>query len=146
MRSTTTTIAACAIALTSMFQYCPAPPLAAIIGVTTGELLTAGTSLAGTAITAGTRAGTGKRDIPPGVSQYSLQQCADSLAGVRVVFTPRGDGLLVSGMPAPCMNLATVITGDYNAGNPVPMSSDSILFSGLSNKQLQSIQNALDGK
>jgi len=49
-------------------------------------------------------------------------------------------------MPAPCMNLATVITGDYNAGNPIPMSSSSILFRGLTKDQLQQIQDTLDGK
>jgi hypothetical protein len=49
-------------------------------------------------------------------------------------------------MPAPCMNLATVITGDYNAGNPIPMSSSSILFRGLTQDQLQQIQDTLDGQ
>jgi hypothetical protein len=55
-------------------------------------------------------------------------------------------GLLVENMPAPCMNLATVITGDYNAGNPIPMSSSSILFRGLTQDQLQQIQDTLDGQ
>jgi hypothetical protein len=88
---TPATIAACAIGLASLVQYCPAPPLAAIIGVTTGELLAAGTTLAGSAITAGASAGS-KRDIPPGVSQESVDQCVSSLAGVNVNFVPRGDG------------------------------------------------------
>ncbi|KAI4747310.1 hypothetical protein E4T50_02355 [Aureobasidium sp. EXF-12298] len=129
---TSTSIAACAIGLVSMVQYCPAPPLAGIIGVTTGELLTAGTTLAGTAITAGAAAGS-KRDIPAGVSQESADQCTSSLAG-----------LLVENLPAPCMNLATVITGDYNAGNPIPMSSSSVLFRGLTQDQLQQIQDTLN--
>lgn len=88
---TSVSIAACAIGLASLVQYCPAPPLAAIIGVTTGELLTAGTTLAGTAITAGTTAGS-KRDIPAGVSQESVDQCTASLAGVNVNFVPQSDG------------------------------------------------------
>jgi hypothetical protein len=96
---TSTTIAACAIGLASLVQYCPAPPLAGIIGVTTGELLTAGTTLAGSAITAGAAAGS-KRDIPAGVSQESVDQCIASLAGVQVNFVPQSDGkqyLLISG-------------------------------------------------
>ncbi|CAD0115578.1 unnamed protein product [Aureobasidium uvarum] len=141
---TSISIAACAIGLASLVQYCPAPPLAAIIGVTTGELLTAGTTLAGSAITAGAAAGS-RRDIPAGVSQESIDQCVSSLAGVQVNFVPQSDGLLVENMPAPCMNLATVITGDYNAGNPIPMSSSSILFRGLTQDQLQQIQDTLDG-
>lgn len=88
---TSTTVAACAIGLASLVQYCPAPPLAAIIGVTTGELLTAGTTLAGSAITAGAAAGS-KRDIPAGVSQESVDQCVSSLAGVQVNFVPQDDG------------------------------------------------------
>ncbi|KAI4781582.1 hypothetical protein E4T52_03532 [Aureobasidium sp. EXF-3400] len=142
---TSTSIAACAIGLVSMVQYCPAPPLAGIIGVTTGELLTAGTTLAGTAITAGAAAGS-KRDIPAGVSQDLMASstnltitnfdmpCSNSLI----------QGLLVENLPAPCMNLATVITGDYNAGNPIPMSSSSVLFRGLTQDQLQQIQDTLN--
>ncbi|KAI7553544.1 hypothetical protein KC331_g1152 [Hortaea werneckii] len=136
-------VAACAMGLASLVQYCPAPPLAGILGVTTGELLTAGTTLAGSAITAGASAGS-KRDIPAGVSQESVDQCTSSLAGVQVNFVPQDNGLLVQNMPAPCMNLATVITGDYNAGNPIPQGSSSILFRGLTQAQLQQIQDTLD--
>ncbi|KAI7532049.1 hypothetical protein KC331_g13778 [Hortaea werneckii] len=136
-------VAACAMGLASLVQYCPAPPLAAILGVTTGELLTAGTTLAGSAITAGASAGS-KRDIPAGVSQESVDQCVSSLSGVQVNFVPQDNGLLVQNMPAPCMNLAIVITGDYNAGNPIPQGSSSILFRGLTQAQLQQIQDTLD--
>lgn len=58
--------------------------------------------------------------------------------------TDEFEGLLVQNMPAPCMNLATVITGDYNAGNPIPQGSSSILFRGLTQAQLQQIQDTLD--
>jgi hypothetical protein len=166
---TSVSITACAVGLASLVQYCPAPPLAAIIGITTGELVTAGTTLAGSAIAAGAGAGS-KRDIPAGVSQESVDQCISSLAGVQINFVPQDDGkripdrlqilvamlwccdadgfkgLLVENMPAPCMNLATVITGDYNAGNPIPMSSSSILFRGLTQDQLQQIQDTLDSQ
>lgn len=87
---TSASIAAAAIGLASLVQYCPAPPLAAIIGVTTGELLTAGTALTGSAIAAG--ASNAKRDIPAGVSQESIDQCVSSLAGVQVNFVPQDDG------------------------------------------------------
>lgn len=42
------------------------------------------------------------------------------------------------------MTLATVITGQYNQGNPIPMSSDSILFSNLTDEEILEIQAALD--
>jgi hypothetical protein len=88
---TSVSIAACAVGLASLVQYCPAPPLAAIIGITTGELVTAGTTLAGSAIAAGAGAGS-KRDIPAGVSQESVDQCISSLAGVQINFVPQDDG------------------------------------------------------
>jgi hypothetical protein len=44
------------------------------------------------------------------------------------------------------MTLSTVITGNFNAGNPVPMGSDSISFTNLSNAEIMTIQNALDAR
>jgi hypothetical protein len=52
--------------------------------------------------------------------------------------------VLVQGMPPACMTLATVITGQFNVGNPVPMGSDSMLFQNLSSEDMQEIQDALD--
>lgn len=53
--------------------------------------------------------------------------------------------ILVEGMPPACMTLATVITGEFNVGNPVPQGTDSMLFQNLSNEDIQEIQDALDG-
>lgn len=47
-------------------------------------------------------------------------------------------------MPPACMTLSTVITGNYDTGNPVPQGSDSMLFQDLTADQVQEIQDALD--
>lgn len=44
------------------------------------------------------------------------------------------------------MTLATVITGKYDEGNPVPMGSSSMQFSGLSDSDIDDIENALTAK
>ena len=83
-----------------MVQYCPAPVIAGILGVTAAEALVAGTAVTGSAIAAGGAVGAaalshkkrdvyGKRDLPAGVSQESANLCLSSLAGVTVVFTPQ---------------------------------------------------------
>lgn len=51
--------------------------------------------------------------------------------------------VLVTGIPSSCMTLLNVLTGDYNAGNPLPMGSDSALFRDLSNDDINNLQNAL---
>lgn len=47
-------------------------------------------------------------------------------------------------MPPACMTLATVITGEFNTGTPVPQGTDSILFQNLTDEEIQEIQDALD--
>lgn len=42
------------------------------------------------------------------------------------------------------MNLATVLTGKFDQGNPVPLSSSSIRFTGLSDDDVHKMQDALD--
>lgn len=42
------------------------------------------------------------------------------------------------------MNLATVLTGQFDQGNPVPLSSDSIRFTGLTDDDVNQIQDALN--
>lgn len=44
------------------------------------------------------------------------------------------------------MTLVTVITGKYDEGNPVPMGSDSVQFSGLSDSEIDDIESALTAK
>ena len=41
------------------------------------------------------------------------------------------------------MTLSTVITGTLDEGNPVPMGSDSIQFTNLSDGDIQTIKDAL---
>lgn len=42
------------------------------------------------------------------------------------------------------MTLTGVITGVYEEGNPVPMGSSSVQFSGLTDADINEIQAALD--
>jgi hypothetical protein len=42
------------------------------------------------------------------------------------------------------MTLATVVSGEYDLGSPVPEGTDSILFSGLSDDQIVNLQDALN--
>ncbi|KZF26456.1 hypothetical protein L228DRAFT_235526 [Xylona heveae TC161] len=136
-------IAACAIGLASMVQYCPAPPLLGLIGLGADAAYLAGSGLAGSAVIAGS-SHIHKR-LAPGVSQQAADQCASELDGVTVTFSPQGNnGLLVNNLPPACMDLSTVITGDYDAGDPIPMSSSSILFQGLSDDELNQIRDAVN--
>jgi hypothetical protein len=51
--------------------------------------------------------------------------------------------LLVTGMPATCVTLATTITGEFNAGRPVPQGNDAILFTDLEEHYFTEIADAL---
>ncbi|KAI4643628.1 hypothetical protein J4E93_006639 [Alternaria ventricosa] len=161
------------IALLALAQHCPAPFLAAIpaataagIGAVSAAVSAAGT-VAGSVATAinGKRARDGTQVIHArenwaGLHSYvskrqdeefgtgtAWQDCADQLKGADVTFEGTGPGvILVSGIPPACMTLATVITGKFNAGNPVPQGTDSISFTGLSNEDVQAIQDALDAR
>jgi hypothetical protein len=42
------------------------------------------------------------------------------------------------------MTLATVVTGEVDLGNPVPEGTDSILFSGLSDDQIDNLIDSLN--
>jgi hypothetical protein len=92
------------------------------------------------------------------------QDCATQLKGASVTFEGTGPGgkyqikthcrtstnrisvILVSGIPSACMTLSTIITGKFDAGNPVPQGTDSISFTNLSNEDVQAIQDALDAR
>lgn len=69
MRAFTTTTAA--LAVFSLIQFCPAPP--AVIASIAGGIL-------GGAVSGGISAGThNRRDLPPGVSQQSVNQCIQQI-------------------------------------------------------------------
>lgn len=42
------------------------------------------------------------------------------------------------------MNLATVLTGKFDEGNPVPLSNNAIRFTGLSDDDVNKMQDALN--
>jgi hypothetical protein len=46
-------------------------------------------------------------------------------------------------MPATCMTLSTTITGEFNAGRPVPQGNDAILFTDLEEQYFTEIADAL---
>lgn len=52
--------------------------------------------------------------------------------------------VVVSGVPPACMSLATVLTGQFNEGNPVPLSNNAVRFTGLTDDDVNQIQDALN--
>ncbi|KAJ6017128.1 hypothetical protein N7451_000507 [Penicillium sp. IBT 35674x] len=80
-------------------------------------------------------------------TKYDWEQCHSELSSSSVTFSAEGPGtIVVSGMPVACMDLATVITGKFDEGNPVPLSNNAIRFSGLTNDDINKIQDALDSR
>ncbi|KAI0434846.1 hypothetical protein F5Y09DRAFT_354841 [Xylaria sp. FL1042] len=135
----------------ALVQFCPAPFLAAIPAAAAAGIsaASAAVSAAGTvagAVVAGVK---GRRVAHPHrrqeENQLAWSLCHDQLATASLTFSsPMEGNVLVEGMPPACMTLATVITGQFDVGNPVPMGSSSILFQNLSSDDIQQIQDALD--
>ncbi|KAK4460485.1 hypothetical protein QBC42DRAFT_180850 [Cladorrhinum samala] len=74
---------------------------------------------------------------PPGVPQEEFDRCFNDLANPAAKVTVNGpvesNGVQVSGLPASCMNLATVLDGDAAGGpTPTPCGSDCLLYNNLS--------------
>ncbi|KAM0331552.1 hypothetical protein ACHAQA_003230 [Verticillium albo-atrum] len=71
---------------------------------------------------------------PPGVPQFEYDRCADDLTGLTItVQTPAANALSIAGVPATCMNLATVLVGDPVAGPyALPCGSDCLIYQDLS--------------
>lgn len=42
------------------------------------------------------------------------------------------------------MNLATVITGKFDQGNPVPLSNNAVRFTGLTDDDIHQMEDALN--
>ncbi|KKY39624.1 hypothetical protein UCDDA912_g00328 [Diaporthe ampelina] len=144
-----------AAVLTALVQLSPAPivitiPLALDVG-----LGTAASCVSAAASVAGTVAGAvkGKRDvghphqIRPALegrqemNKAAWESCKEQLGGANLNFSADSPGS--DGIPSSCMTLLNVLTGDYNAGNPLPMGSDSALFRDLSNDDINNLQSAL---
>ncbi|KAK2596595.1 hypothetical protein N8I77_013476 [Diaporthe amygdali] len=149
-----------AAALTAMVQLSPAPiviaiPIALDVGLgTAAACVSAAAGVAGTVVGAVKRDSIGNPQHPHQVraalesrqemNQAAWQSCKDQLAGANLNFSADSPGnVLVTGIPSSCMTLLTVLTGDYNAGNPLPMGSDSALFRDLSNDDINNLQSAL---
>ncbi|KAI1808697.1 hypothetical protein F4811DRAFT_548705 [Daldinia bambusicola] len=78
-------------------------------------------------------------------NQQAWNDCHAQLTGASITFSAQEPGnVLVEGIPSACMTLSGVVTGKYNAGNPVPMGTDKILFQNLSNDEINQIQSALE--
>jgi hypothetical protein len=163
-----------ATAMLSMVQYAPAPFLllteaavetagavAAAVGSLGGAVL-GGAASASVAhgISSSTRRS--PIDLPAGVSQHSWDLCKGELDGAHVKFSgttncksqimPAPDDTLLTvtvrldGLPAACMDLATVLTGDPTQdGGPVPtpMGSAAIQYSDLTDDEWHQVYNAL---
>lgn len=137
-----------AVALLGLVQYCPAPPVAAIIGWSAvAGAVTAGTA-AGIAVGHDKRRRIGKssgKALRQDANQQAWDDCDSQVPGAAVhVSFPQPGSLLVEGVPPACMTLAAVWTGDYGVGTPVPMGADSMLLTNVSDEDIQLIKEALD--
>ncbi|KAM0272219.1 hypothetical protein ACHAQH_008801 [Verticillium albo-atrum] len=74
---------------------------------------------------------------PPGVPQFEYDRCADDLTGLTItVQSPAANSMSISGVPATCMNLATVLVGDPVEGPyALPCGSDCLIYQDLSQDQ-----------
>ncbi|KAJ6780120.1 hypothetical protein PWT90_03833 [Aphanocladium album] len=93
------------------------------------------------------------RDLPPGVSQHSIDECKDQ---IKDQFNKNHKSVEISdvdektinvaNVPAACMNLATVLTGDpAQSGGPVPIpqGSDSLHYTNISADDRKQLAKAL---
>ncbi|RYP07318.1 hypothetical protein DL765_009195 [Monosporascus sp. GIB2] len=146
-----------AMAAVALVQFCPAPfgaiPAATAAGIgAASAAVSAAAAVAGTVVTAvnGRSVKINGRSVSriqqrQEHNQQAWNDCRSQLGSASLMFSaPETGNVLVQGVPPACMTLATVITGQYNQGNPIPMGSDSILFQNLSDEDVQEIQAALD--
>lgn len=128
---TFTAVSTAAIALTCLFQPCPAPPVLAAIGMTVGEAAGVGAGLGGGAIAGGIGAGTKghkkrQENHLPAAAQAICQQ---QLHGVTVQVSKVGENnVRFDNVPPACMTLASVFLGQNRPGQaqPIPMGSASL--------------------
>ncbi|KAL9946604.1 hypothetical protein D7B24_007909 [Verticillium nonalfalfae] len=85
------------------------------------------------------------RDPPPGVPAFEYERCRNDISGVSVTATSPGPGSVqFVGVPASCMNLATVLIGDpVNGPYPLPCGSDCLVYNNLSQQQFDDLVAAL---
>jgi len=151
---TFTAASTAAIALTCLFQACPAPPIAlAAIGITAGEAGAIGAGVAGGlgggAIAGGIGAakGHGKRQDNNSLPPVAAAACKQQLHGVTVQVSKVGaNDVRFDNVPPACMTLANVFLGQNTPGqaHPILMGSASLQYNGLTADELKVLQNALD--
>ncbi|KAI3399861.1 hypothetical protein diail_5372 [Diaporthe ilicicola] len=146
-----------AAVMTALVQLSPAPIVIAVdvaldVGLgTAAACVSAAGTVAGTVVSATKD----KREVGhphqirtiearQEMNQAAWQSCKDQLATANLNFSgPSPGNVLVQGLPSSCMTLLTVLTGDYNVGNPLPQGSDSALFRDLTNDDINNLENAL---
>ncbi|KAI1265919.1 hypothetical protein F5Y18DRAFT_32003 [Xylariaceae sp. FL1019] len=91
-----------------------------------------------------------RQDVGPcNVPQYNFDQCHDQLANSQVTSSlPSAGEAMFVGVPAACMDLATVLTGSCGADGPqvIVCGSDCLNYSDLSDEDLATLSNTLRGK
>ncbi|KAF1998684.1 hypothetical protein P154DRAFT_577791 [Amniculicola lignicola CBS 123094] len=85
-------------------------------------------------------------NLPPGVPQYNVDMCKQSLAGLNIGVSEEDDNTFtLTGVPSTCMVLATLFT---DSGHPIPCGSDCLQYVNLSDAdaaQLKGTLKQLDG-
>ncbi|KAI0010572.1 hypothetical protein F4779DRAFT_616539 [Xylariaceae sp. FL0662B] len=143
------------VAVVALVQLCPAPFLAAIPAAVSAGIGAAGACVGAAGAVAGAvegginhghRLGRSQSRVKrQAANQQAWNDCHHQLGSAKVVFSaPSTGNILVKGIPPACMTLVTVITGQYDEGDPIPKGTDSVLFQNLSNNDIQEIQDALN--
>ncbi|KAK4649987.1 hypothetical protein QC762_703415 [Podospora pseudocomata] len=94
---------------------------------------------------------TGRQATPPtapeGVPQFEFDRCFNDINGGSVLLEGpvENNGIRISGLPATCMNLATVLDGDASGGPPpTPCGSDCLLYNNLSAADYNNLRGILN--
>ncbi|KAI1777285.1 hypothetical protein F4818DRAFT_439643 [Hypoxylon cercidicola] len=152
-----------AVAAYLLAQQCQCPPLAIPLFVdaalqVTAAVGSAGASFAGAIVGANVGSKGSRRGIvdmrqkitaPSGVPQQEFDRCTNDMAQgakIHVQGPVKNNGVQVDGLPASCMNLATVLDGDAVGGPvPIPCGSACLLYDNLSAKDYETMQNTFNG-
>ncbi|KAK0666936.1 hypothetical protein QBC41DRAFT_145274 [Cercophora samala] len=83
---------------------------------------------------------------PEGVPQFEFDRCFNDINGqtINLAGPVENNGIRISGLPATCMNLATVLDGDASGGPPpTPCGSDCLLYNNLSAEEYNNMRGVL---
>ena len=119
--------------------------------MTAGEAAGVGAGLGSGAIAGGIGAGTRhskeRRQDDDSLPPAAQQACQSQLKGVTVEVSKQGDSnVRFDNVPPACMTLANVFLGQNRPGQPrpIPMGSAALQYNGLTEDQLNTLQQALD--